>query len=173
VKENAVHVLSSTGRTPTRPDDQGQESWALPANSPNSYILDPLTRGIAVRHAHARGLSADRVQERVHEALIARAAEEVLAEMASIQAQGVSGDRHEGAMTEVTIPSEYLAPAEAAVFLRVTPETLDHLRKTKKVRTVQIGDQRGFVYAIADLREFAASRTISTGEEERRRRSRR
>jgi hypothetical protein len=71
------------------------------------------------------------------------------------------------------IPPEFLSPQDAAAHLGIQSETLEHLRKTRKIRAVQIGDQRGFVYAIADLRDFAARRTIPTGEEEQRRRGRR
>jgi hypothetical protein len=71
------------------------------------------------------------------------------------------------------MPPECLCPADAAVFLGLQPETLEHLRNTRKFRAIQVGDQRGFVYAAADLRDFAASRTIPTGEEERKKRGRR
>jgi hypothetical protein len=65
------------------------------------------------------------------------------------------------------IPPEFLAPPDAAAFLGIQPETLEHLRKTRKIRAIQIGDQRGFVFAVGDLRAFAARRTIPTGDEER------
>ncbi len=70
------------------------------------------------------------------------------------------------------VPPEFLSPEDAAAFLGITPEALDHLRKSRKIRAVQIGDQRGFVFAVADLRGFANSRTIPTAEEERKRRRR-
>ena len=73
----------------------------------------------------------------------------------------------------VSVPTEYLAPTEAAAFLRITPEALEHLRKSRKIRAIQVGEQRGFIYAITDLRDFAARHTIPTGEEERQRRRRR
>jgi hypothetical protein len=83
-------------------------------------------------------------------------------------------DQHLGLVRRPSpMPPECLCPADAAVFLGLQPETLEHLRKTRKFRAIQVGDQRGFVYAAADLRDFAASRTIPTGEEERKRRGRR
>jgi hypothetical protein len=71
------------------------------------------------------------------------------------------------------MPPEYLCQSDAAAFLGLQPETLEHLRKSRKIRAVQVGDQRGFVYSVADLRDFAVGRTIPTGEEERRKRARR
>jgi hypothetical protein len=65
------------------------------------------------------------------------------------------------------MPPEFLSPPDAAAFLGIQAETLEHLRKTRKIRVIQIGHQRGFIYAVADLRAFAGRRTIPTGDEER------
>jgi hypothetical protein len=83
-------------------------------------------------------------------------------------------DQHLGLVRRPgVIPPECLSPLDAAAFLGIQPESLEHLRKSRKIRAIQVGDQRGFVYAVADLRAFAAQRSIPTGEEERKRRGRR
>jgi hypothetical protein len=63
----------------------------------------------------------------------------------------------------------FLSAADAAVFLGVDRSTLDYLRKARKIRCVQVGSQRGFIYAIDDLNEFASGRTIDTAENSLRR----
>ncbi len=76
-------------------------------------------------------------------------------------------------IVHIKLNSEFLSHPDAAAFLGVQPETLEYLRKSRRIRAVKVGNQRGFVFAISDLRDFAAKRTVPTGEEERRRRSRR
>jgi hypothetical protein len=63
------------------------------------------------------------------------------------------------------IEPEYLSTVDAARFLGVDTTTLDYLRKSRKLRCVQVGDQRGFVYPIADLRDFASKKTLETAGE--------
>jgi hypothetical protein len=83
-------------------------------------------------------------------------------------------DQHLGlARRPGVIPPECLSAPDAAAFLGIQPETLEHLRKSRKIRAIQVGDQRGFVFAVVDLRNFVTQRTIATGEEERKRRGRR
>jgi hypothetical protein len=83
-------------------------------------------------------------------------------------------DQHLGLVLRPnSVPPECLSPPDAAAFLGIQPETLEHLRKSRKIRAIQVGDQRGFVFSIADLRDFAGRRAVPTGEEERKRRSRR
>ncbi len=60
------------------------------------------------------------------------------------------------------IEPEYLSASDAARFLGVVSATLDCLRKSRKLRCVLVGDQRGFVYPIADLRDFASKKTLET-----------
>jgi len=60
------------------------------------------------------------------------------------------------------IEPEYLSASDAARFLGVDAATLDYLRKSRKLRCVLVGDQRGFVYPIADLRDFASKKTLET-----------
>ncbi|QDV35717.1 helix-turn-helix domain-containing protein [Tautonia plasticadhaerens] len=82
-------------------------------------------------------------------------------------------DQHLGLVQRpLPVPPEFLSPQDAAAFLGITSEALDHLRKARKIRAVQVGNQRGFVYAIVDLRDFASSRIIPTAEEELRKRGR-
>lgn len=63
------------------------------------------------------------------------------------------------------IEPEYLSASDAARFLGVDTATLDHLRKSRKLRCVKVGDQRGFVYPIAELRDYASRKTLETAEE--------
>lgn len=63
------------------------------------------------------------------------------------------------------LPPEYLSALDAARFLGVEPPSLEHLRRTRKIRAIQVGDQRGFVYAVSDLRDFASQRTLKTASE--------
>ena len=63
------------------------------------------------------------------------------------------------------IEPEYLSALDAARFLGVDTATLDYLRKSRKLRCVKVGDQRGFVYPIAELRGYAAKKTLGTAGE--------
>ena len=63
------------------------------------------------------------------------------------------------------IEPEYLSASDAAKFLGVDSATLDYLRKSRKLRCVRVGDQRGFVYPIAELRNFASKKTLETAGE--------
>lgn len=73
----------------------------------------------------------------------------------------------------IPVPPEFLSPPDAAAFLGITTEALEHLRKSRKIRAVQVGEQRGFAFAVTDLRDFAARRTVPTAEEVMRNRGRR
>jgi len=63
------------------------------------------------------------------------------------------------------IEPEYLSASDAARFLGVDTATLDYLRKSRKLRCVKVGDQRGFVYPIAELRDYASKKTLETAGE--------
>ncbi len=90
----------------------------------------------------------------------------------------LKGMSESGRAVRTTIEPEYLSAADAARFLGVAPSTLEYLRKARRLRSVLVGDQRGFVYPIAELRGFASKKTLETAGEslkrlEARRRSRR
>ncbi len=70
------------------------------------------------------------------------------------------------------VQPEYLSKDDAARFLGVEVGTIEQLIRTKQLRYVQIGSQRGRVVAINDLREFAKSHTELTGQELRSKRRR-
>jgi hypothetical protein len=64
-----------------------------------------------------------------------------------------------------SIEPEYLSALDAARFLGVETSTLEYLRKARKLRAVLVGEQRGFVYSIAELRDFASKKTLETAED--------
>ena len=71
------------------------------------------------------------------------------------------------------VPPKFLNREDAAHFLGIRPESLEHLVKQRKIRYVQIGDQRNRVFRIEDLERFASERTVTTAEEEMSKRRRR
>jgi hypothetical protein len=64
-----------------------------------------------------------------------------------------------------SVPPAFLSPSDAAKFLGVEPSTLEYMRKARKLRHIKVGSQRGFVYSLDDLKEFAAKQTILTAHE--------
>jgi hypothetical protein len=68
------------------------------------------------------------------------------------------------ANSEQAVPPAFLSARDAARFLGIEPALLEYLRKSRKVRHVRIGSQRGFVYPIDSLKEYAAQQTIITAE---------
>lgn len=71
------------------------------------------------------------------------------------------------------VPPDCLSHEDAARFLGIPPRSLAHLVKSRKIRYVQIGDQRGRVFRIEDLRSYAAENTVRTAREMLARRGRR
>ena len=70
------------------------------------------------------------------------------------------------------VQPEYLSKEDAARFLGVEVGTIEQLIRTRQLRYIQIGSQRGRVVAVNDLREFAKSHTELTGQELRSKRRR-
>jgi predicted HTH domain antitoxin len=72
-----------------------------------------------------------------------------------------------------SVPPEALSFTEAARFLGVEIRSLEYLVKIRKIRYIQVGDQRVRVFRIADLRDFLDMHMVRTAEEELRRLGRR
>ena len=70
-------------------------------------------------------------------------------------------------------PPEALNADDAADFIGVNTSTIDYLVRRRKIRYVQVGDQRGRVFRIDDLKQFLEERTKSTALEELASRSKR
>lgn len=71
------------------------------------------------------------------------------------------------------VPAEALPPERAAAFMGLGLGSLEYLIRARKIRYVQVGDQRTQVIRIADLRKFMDEHTVNTAEEELRKRGRR
>jgi excisionase family DNA binding protein len=72
------------------------------------------------------------------------------------------------------LPPEALSVEAAARFIGVSVPTIEHLIRTRRVRYVQLGSQRGSVIPVAGLRQLIEANVTLTGEEElQRRRGRR
>jgi len=56
------------------------------------------------------------------------------------------------------VPPKALSRTAAAEYLGITPKSLDHLVRTRKLAYVQPGDQRGRVFLIEDLDDFLMQR---------------
>jgi hypothetical protein len=63
------------------------------------------------------------------------------------------------------VPPDCLSHEDAALFLGIPPRSLAHLVRCRKIRFVQIGDQRGRVFRIEDLKSYAAENTVRTARE--------
>lgn len=64
-----------------------------------------------------------------------------------------------------SIEPEALSKEDAARFLGVEVETVEHLIRTRKLAYVQHGEQRGRVIAVEALRAFLRDYRQATGEE--------
>ena len=72
-----------------------------------------------------------------------------------------------------TLPPEALSKEDAAKYLGVTSATIEHLIRTRKIKYVQFGSQRGRVIPVEALRQLLHDNLQLTAEEELRRRRRR
>ena len=63
------------------------------------------------------------------------------------------------------IAPECLSREDAALFLGVPVKTVEYLITSRKLRYVQVGQQRGRSIAVADLKKFAEVNTVKTAEE--------
>jgi hypothetical protein len=70
-------------------------------------------------------------------------------------------------------PAEAVSKEDAAKFLGVPVKTVEYLIRTRKVRYVQLGSQRGRVIPVEALRKLLQENTQLTAEEELRQRGRR
>src|SRR4051794_34921565 len=74
-------------------------------------------------------------------------------------------DRGPTAESPRPVPPDCLSHEDAAQFLGIPPRSLSHLVKSRKIRFVQIGDQRGRVFRIEDLRSYATENMVRTAHE--------
>ena len=77
---------------------------------------------------------------------------------------GIATDIRELAERPNTLPAA-LGPDEAARYIGVDPNSLRYLTKARRLRYVQVGEQRGRVYRIADLDVFLEDNTQLTAVE--------
>jgi hypothetical protein len=148
---------------------------SIEGTNPEEHITLPVPFLVALASRMSeRLLSAESSAEQ------ARAKNDALISLACTQGEALrslSGNVERIASTFEVVaggpPVECLSPEDAARFLGIKPESLEHLTRQRKIRYVQVGDQRGRVYRLEDLRRFAAERSVPTAEEELRRRGRR
>ena len=72
---------------------------------------------------------------------------------------------------ERTSARNALGREEAAEYLGIEPKQLDYLVRSRKIRFVKLGDQRGRVFRVRDLDSFLEENLQLTGDEILRRRT--
>jgi hypothetical protein len=64
-----------------------------------------------------------------------------------------------------TLPPEALSKKDAAQFIGVSVKTIEYLIRTRQIKYVQLGSQRGRVIPVKSLRKFLRDHLQPTGEE--------